>query len=263
MHIYMPGGHVMDQSRHGLLRRFLQSTAASLLPGTSAGTGAQAELRAEAYVRQLLKAEKRTDVWDVPLTETRFVVVDTETTGFDVRTDYLLSLGAIEMTGSHMAEDRTYDQLIRPQSRRPMPLHIVKLTGIRDEDVADALPVETVLQGFLDFARGAVLVMHHSAHDVRFLNAALYKLTRKHLTHRVLDTHDVAKWLRPALNDFTLDGLLQTFGILLEGRHTALGDAKMTARLFQVLLGEAREQGVETLGELYEQVLLAKYHAHR
>ncbi|WP_269432711.1 exonuclease domain-containing protein, partial [Effusibacillus lacus] len=92
----------------------------------------------------------------------------------------------------------------------------------------------------------------------RFLNAALWKQSRSHLTHRVIDTFDVAKWLRPRLNQYSLDDLLEVYRIPVEGRHTALGDALMTAKLWGMLLEESVARGVTTVGELYEQVVLAK-----
>ncbi|MFC4768643.1 exonuclease domain-containing protein [Effusibacillus consociatus] len=215
-------------------------------------------MQAEALIRHLLKEARTKEAWDVPLLETRFVVVDTETTGFNPNTDVLIAIGAIEMIGDQIVPARTYHSLIRPEPERMIPPVVVKLTGIRNEDVATAAELSKVLHEFLDFAKDAVLVMHHSSHDVRFLNAALWLKSRTHLTHRVIDTFDVAKWLRPSLNQYGLDELLATYQIPVEGRHTALGDARMTGQLWKLLIHESIEKGVSTLGDLYEQIVLSK-----
>lgn len=246
----------MNQDRLGFFRRFLQSKASDLLSVSTATS--QNEMQAEALIRHILKEARTEDAWDSPLLETRFVVVDTETTGFNPATDALISIGAVQMIGDQIYFDRTYHSLIRPESERTIPPVVVKLTGIRDQDVAEAPEVTEILHQFLDFAKDAVLVMHHSSHDVRFLNAALWRKSRSHLTHRIIDTFDVAKWLYPRLNHYSLDDLLTTFGIPVEGRHTALGDATMTAKLWALLIGESLQRGVTTLGELYEEVVLDK-----
>ncbi|WP_018132857.1 exonuclease domain-containing protein [Effusibacillus pohliae] len=247
----------MEQNLLGMLRRFFRSKNANVLPLSMAG---DSDLRKEALIRHLLKESntKNEAGWVAPLANTRFVVVDTETTGFNPNTDVLIAIGAVEMIGERIMPDAAFESLIRPEPARPIPPVVSKLTGIRDPDVAAAPKVADVLQRFFEFAGDAVLVMHHAGHDVRFLNAALWRTSRTHLTHRVLDTHDVAKWVWPRLNQYSLDDLLAACRIPVAGRHTAIGDAKLTAQLWSILLQEIRQKGVTTLGELYEAMILAK-----
>jgi DNA polymerase III subunit epsilon len=244
-----------NQNRLGFFRRFLQSPLAGFLPLTSS-LGHDRET--EALLRHLMREERKKEAWEMPLEHVRFVVVDCETTGFNVQTDCLLSLGAVEMHGGNIVPGSLFDTLIRPEPFQHIPPLITELTGIRDEAVAQAPLLDTVLPPFLQFAKEAVLVMHHAAHDVRFLNRALTKKYHIHLHHRVVDTCDVAKWLFPQATSYTLDHWLLHYDIPLEGRHTAIGDAKMTARLWGHLLDEAVRRGVNTLGELQEAVVLAK-----
>lgn len=243
----------MEGNRSGFFRRFMQTPLAGLLlPLTSATQGRQTE----ALVRHMMREARQKEAWDTPLAETSFVVVDTETTGFDPQEDVLLSIATVEMTGSRVRPERQFQSLIRLEPRRSIPPRIVELTGIREEDVADAPPLADVIPRFLQAAKGAVLVAHHALHDVRFLNAALTRLYRTRLPHRVLDSANVARRLHPELAGHTLDDLLAHFRIPVTERHTALGDARMTAELWRHLLAEAEAQGVRTLGELYERLYL-------
>jgi DNA polymerase-3 subunit epsilon len=244
------------QEGNGFFRRFLQSGKSNLLSVTAATR--QGSLQTEALIRQMLKESRKEDAWEFPLLDTRYVVVDTETTGFNPNTDVLLSIGAVEMLGDQIVFDRSFTSFIQLPEEKRIPPTITKLTGITEEDVADAPPVSEAISRLLEFVGDGVLVMHHSAHDLRFLNAALWKLTRSHLTHRVIDTFDVAKWLYPKLNRYSLDDLLAFYNLSVKGRHTAVGDAIMTAQIWRLLIGEAVRQEVTTVGELYEHIVLSK-----
>lgn len=246
----------MNQERSGLLRRFLQSPFAHLMPYTAANR--QEEMQAQAFLRHLLKEARREEAWDAPLAETRFVVIDTETTGFQPKTDAIISVGAVEMSGDRVNMEQTFHSYLYPDPFQPVPKAIVELTGIRDEDLASAPRLEEVLHDLLHFLKDSVLVMHHADHDVQFLNAGLQRTSGLQLTHRVLDTCDVANWLYACPASVSLDDLLLQHGIPVEGRHTALGDAKMTASLWQKMLNEIQQRNICTVGELFESVVLAK-----
>jgi DNA polymerase-3 subunit epsilon len=104
----------------------------------------------------------------------------------------------------------------------------------------------------MSFVGQNVLVAHASSHDKAFLNAALWKTSKVQLTHRVLDTMMLARWLEPQRSNYTLDELLLVHEIPIHGRHHALEDAKMTAQLWVAYLREISERGqVDTLGDLY------------
>ncbi|MNC46868.1 hypothetical protein D3C75_959010 [compost metagenome] len=62
----------------------------------------------------------------------------------------------------------------------------------------------------------------------------------------------LARWLEPQRSNYTLDELLAVHGIPIQGRHNALEDAKMTAKLWVCYLQEiSQKKQVETLGDLY------------
>ncbi|MBL0386039.1 3'-5' exonuclease [Tumebacillus sp. ITR2] len=242
----------MEQNKFGFFHRFVRTPLQELFASTS-----HEEMSSQALFRHTIREARNKAAWEMPLTEVRFVVVDTETTGFQPGNDALLSVGAVEVLGNIVREKRMHS-LVRPDPAQSIPPHVVELTGLRDEDVASAPPLREVMLLFLQFVHDAVLIAHHAGHDMRFLNAGLKKTYKAHLPHRVIDTVDVACWLHPELSSYTLDDLLALYEIPVRGRHTADGDAQMTAELWSCFVNQALARGVSTLGELIEVVVLAK-----
>lgn len=238
-----------------LVRRLLKSGASSEMPLTIAAN--RNEMQTEAFLRFLLKETRKKEGWEAPLLQTRYVVVDTETTGFDPATDCLLSLGAVVMQGDRVLTEETFHSHVKVPDSCSIPPHITKLTGITESDTQNAPALGEVLSHFLRYAKDGVLVMHHSGHDIRFLNAALWKTCRAQLTHRIVDTHKVAKWLQPALGEYNLDQLLVQYQIPVNCRHNALADAIMTAQLWKCFINEALQKETTTLGELIQESIVA------
>ncbi|MEW6459375.1 MAG: exonuclease domain-containing protein [Bacillota bacterium] len=186
-------------------------------------------------IRELLaRAAKPLDP-DTPLSKLRFVVVDTETTGFEpAGGDEVIALGAVVVENGRPCPEQTFHRLVNPG--RPIPPLVTALTGIADEVVAGEEDLVAVLQGFLPFLGSACLVGHHVAFDLQFLNFKLREFSGANIHNPVLDTAVIARALYPTLKYFSLDTLLAVHGIEPAGRHTALGDAWLTARLLELQL---------------------------
>jgi len=202
-----------------------------------------------AFLRQAMKSQRKDFVMDKPLDDLEVVVFDLETTGFQPNAgDEIISFGAVAVRGERLLDEEFYT-LVRPG--RSIPPHIVELTGIRDEDCENAPTVMEGLRRFFEFVDKRVLVAHASGHDKQFLNASLWKTSKVQMTHRVLDTIMIAKWLEPGRSDYSLDALLEEHGIPIAARHHALEDSRMTAQLWVKFLRIVRERNIHTLGELY------------
>ncbi|MCI3923839.1 3'-5' exonuclease [Paenibacillus sp. TRM 82003] len=203
-----------------------------------------------AFIRQVMKRQRKDFLMDMPLVDLEIVVFDLETTGFHAGGgDEILSFGAVAVKGEEILEERFYT-LVNPE--RPIPPAIVELTGIREHNVKDAPSVMEGLKQFFEFVDRRMLVAHASGHDKQFLNAALWRTSKVHMTHRVLDTMMIAKWLEPKRGDYSLDALLRDHGIPITVRHHALEDSVMTAQLWVSFLKKVRgERNIHTLGELY------------
>lgn len=204
-----------------------------------------------AFIRSVMKEQRKNSMYDIPLGKLETVVFDLETTGFSpYNGDEIISIGAVGMTGGDMAEDETYYSLVKPD--KPIPDEIVRLTGIRNDEAAEAPELIVVLKEFLEFVNQRVLVVHGSGHDKHFLNSALWKTSKVNLSHRFIDCLILAQRLDPKRGTYDLDSLLGEYGIEITGRHHALNDADMTARLWKCLLGETIRRDVHTLGDLYD-----------
>ena len=132
--------------------------------------------------------------------------------------------------------------------------------GVTRDQSVHGLDEEVALEGFLDYLKDGVIVGHHIGHDITAMNAACARHWGAELLNRSLDTMDLTLHLerdgaftgRPAIRSFTLDALCEMFGVVPHDRHTAAGDAFITAQIFLRLARLASRFGRETLGRLCE-----------
>ncbi|BBH19324.1 hypothetical protein Back11_06690 [Paenibacillus baekrokdamisoli] len=220
-----------------------------ITPAIASMLGAQ-NAQQMAFIRSMSKDQRKESILDQPLREMEVVVFDLETTGFyPSNGDEILSIGAITLKGEEIIESRSFYSLVNP--KRKVPKHIIELTGITNEMAGSAPDLIQVLHDFMEFVGKRMLIAHASGHDKQFLNAALWRTSKINLTHRVLDTMMVAKWLEPRLEGYSLDDLLENNGIEVTQRHHALEDSIMTAKLWLKYLKRILNRNIVTLGDLY------------
>lgn len=189
-----------------------------------------------------------------PLNEVRFVVLDLETTGLDVKKDRMLSLGAMVVQAQEIRVAERLEYFIhQPQYQ---PNQSVNIHGIMPQQNANGITEEMAIKHLLSFLQQSVIVGHHIGFDIAILNQATKRIYGKALLNKVIDTRVLAErvqGLRLGENPrevFTLDQVCQTFNIRLHERHTAAGDTLLTALLFLKLMGRLQKRGVNTLGQL-------------
>lgn len=188
-----------------------------------------------------------------PLEDLTFVVFDTETTGLDVRKNHLLSLGAVRVKDQRIEVADTLDCIIlQPahQGGEEIAVH-----GILPKHSQHGVPEAEAVQHFLEFIEDSILVGHHVDFDIAMINQALKKIAGKRLRNKSVDTVQLAMRVNPPSafvkpGDYALDKLCQLYNLPLEDRHTAAGDAFITALLLLKLLTRLKKRGVRTLGDL-------------
>jgi DNA polymerase-3 subunit epsilon len=206
-----------------------------------------------AFIRAMMKEQRKNSMYDIPLGTVELAVFDLETTGFSAYNgDEIISFGAVAVTGDTILEEHTYYSLVNPN--RAIPAEIVELTGITNDMVIQAPDMINGLRGFLEFVQQKVMVAHGTGHDKHFLNSALWKTSKINLSHRMLDTMMIAKWLNPKLGKYDLDTLLNVYEIDISNRHHALEDALMTAKLWKRFMPEIQSKDIHSLGDLYAQL---------
>lgn len=203
-----------------------------------------------AFIRSMAKGQRKQSPLEQPLRELETAVFDLETTGFYPNNgDEIISVGCVIMRGEEIVDQLSYYSLVNP--KRKVPRHITELTGITNQMAAEAPDLMQVLHDFMTFVGRRILIAHGSGHDKQFLNAALWRTSKVSLTHRVLDTMMVAKWLEPKRESYGLDELLDSYGIEVTERHHALEDSFMTAQLWQRFMAKILARNITTLGDLY------------
>ena len=186
----------------------------------------------------------------VPLVDLDFTVVDVETTGWAPEDAGITEIGAVRVHGDTMIGE--FGSLVNPGT--PVPPAITELTGISDQMLTSAPPVDAVLPGLLAFAEGSVLAAHNAPFDLAFLTAACAGIGRAWPGFEVLDTVRLARHLMATpqeVPDRKLATLAQFFGTPVRPSHRALDDARATAVVLGELLGRLTDrEGVMTLDDL-------------
>ncbi len=188
--------------------------------------------------------------WNQPLKDCRYILFDTETTGFyPYQGDEIISIGAVVVENGQICKDQYFHQLVNPY--RTIPPVVVELTGISDEMVADKPGICAVLNDFMDFIGDSVLVAHNADFDLAFLNIKLNWYTQTEIYNPVLDTFKLSQALYPELLSHDLDTVLSHHKIPCVDRHTSLGDSLMTAEVFLNILSKLEEKQIDTLKQVY------------
>lgn len=165
-----------------------------------------------------------------------FVVIDIETTGLNSNPDYgevnhIIEVGAVKIEQGKITK-KFSSFCTCPIS---LPDEIVKLTGISNEDLANAPSVKQVLCELNNFCQKSEIVGHNISFDLGFLNyyGAKYKISFK---GAYVDTLAMSrKLLKNELKNYLLSTVAEHFKLKFNG-HRALNDAMVTAKIFLKLI---------------------------
>lgn len=210
-----------------------------------------------AYVRQMQKEMKQDGALRIPLQQLDVVVFDIETTGFfPEQGDEIISIGAIKLIGGKILAEQAFYSLVRYE--KELSSTIVDLTGITNEQLEDAPSLSDVLIRFFDFVKNATLVAHHANHEKSFLQSANWKLFRTPFKYRIVDTSFLYRIAEPDIKFVRLEDFCEYHNIPIVDRHHALGDAKLTAKLWSIYIEKVQELGCVTLHDVYERMARIK-----
>jgi DNA polymerase-3 subunit epsilon len=190
----------------------------------------------------------------------RMVVLDTETTGLDPVNDRLLSIGAVAVKNQQIFVADRFEAyfskggIYQLKERESVPVH-----GILQKHASHLTDNKKILLELLVYLQDSILVGHHIAFDFAMLNNAFLAQLGAPIQNHVLDTAHLAKRIASPFQayhmpnepgQYSLDELCKVYRIPVEGRHTASGDAMLTALLLVKLLGRLEARGIKTLKDL-------------
>lgn len=191
--------------------------------------------------------------------QSRYVVVDVETSGLDMRKDALIAIGAVAVEEAVLQPQHAFSVVLRQETASNdanILLHGIGGTAQRTgED-----PVEALLS-FLEFAGKAPLVAYHATFDQTMIERAMRELMGFNFK---ADWIDLA-WVMPELvregfdGEVVLDDWLNLYGIENFQRHNALADAWSTAMLLQVAQARGKRSNSETPASLIERERIRRW----
>ena len=172
--------------------------------------------------------------------EVRFIVFDTETTGFDINSDRILAIGAISIFKSKMDVGDSLEIYLKQEI---FNVDSVEFHGILKEGNTVKHTEKEAIISFLEYAKNAVLVAHHAAFDVAMINAGLKRMGLPKLKNKVLDTGILYKktdLCKDKAKHFSLDYLSKQFKLKKHDRHTASGDAFLTGLIYLKIISNLK-----------------------
>ena len=234
-----------ERVRHELFFRFLLPLADPAAQDDASGA---ADSRPEFYDIDLFQTTAQTSALDErKLVDLTYTVFDTETTGLDPSGgDEIIQIGATRIVNGKLLKAECFEQLVDPQ--RVIPAASIPIHGITPEMVTGQPTIAKVLPTFHAFARDTVLVAHNAAFDMRFLQLK-EGMSGVRFEQPVLDTLLLSAVVHPNQESHSLEAIAKRLGVDVQGRHTAMGDAFVTAEVFLKLLALLRAMGITTLGK--------------
>lgn len=180
--------------------------------------------------------------------EIRYVVVDTETTGLDLRHDRLIAIGAASVRGLALPLADGFDVILR-QDEASADANIL-IHGIGGQAQLGGAAPATALVDFLAFAGKAPLVAFRAEFDASVIERAARAHLGLSLARRWIDLAFLLPALFPGNEARTLEDWLAIFSIPAGERHYAVADAYACGELLLLALTEAARKGMATPADL-------------
>ncbi|MCF8477058.1 MAG: DUF294 nucleotidyltransferase-like domain-containing protein [Pseudolabrys sp.] len=182
-----------------------------------------------------------------PLISLDAFVIDTETTGLDPAKAHIVEIGAVPLKRGKLDEAACLRRLVNPAV--PIPAVATGIHKIDDAMVAESPRFAAVWPDLAKTMEGAVLIGHTLGFDLAVLKRECERAGLPWTVPRTLDTNLLAQVAEPRLGGYTLEHLASWLGVSLDARHSALGDAILTANIFLALLPKLRAGNIRTLAE--------------
>ncbi|HEY3488294.1 MAG TPA: DNA polymerase III subunit epsilon [Gammaproteobacteria bacterium] len=180
----------------------------------------------------------------------RQIVLDTETTGLEPENGHrIIEIGCVEIVNRRLTSNR-YHQYLQPD--REIDPAAAEVHGITADFLRDKPRFADIVGGFLDFIRGAELIIHNATFDTGFINHELKFCNAGHPALEsfctITDTLSMARKMHPGQKN-NLDALCKRYMIDNSQRtlHGALLDAEILADVYLAMTGGQTDLTLETV----------------
>lgn len=182
----------------------------------------------------------------------RYVIVDVETSGLDMRKDHLISIGAVALVHGKIDFKDAFQVVLR-QDQASSPENIL-IHGIGGSAQREGIDPAEALIAFLGYIGKSPLVAYHAFFDQALIEKAMNEYLGMELGQTWIDL----AWVLPSFFKFAtdarmkLDDWLENFGIDSFLRHNAVSDAYATARLLQMAIAAGSQKGSDSPASFLE-----------
>ena len=170
-----------------------------------------------------------------------WVSLDCETTGLNVRTDEIISIGAVRIVGNRIMTSERLELLIKPE--KGISAESIKIHRLREQDVANGISIDEAIKQLLHFIGSRPLVGYFLEFDVAMIERAMFPMLGVPLPQPKIEVsalyHDYKFRQLPAYQqqgnvniDLRFDTLMADLGLPVRDAHDALNDAVMAALAF-------------------------------
>jgi DNA polymerase III subunit epsilon len=192
------------------------------------------------------------------LKNTKFCVIDIETTGLNIKTDEVIAFACVPVQELKLLVNNAYYTLIKPEKYN---IESMKYHGISIDDLKNAPSFKEVAHQILKALDG-IIVGHSVAFDYGFLKKSFKKIGIK-FKKNFIDIVLIEKWLAKKTNpievDLTVEGLMNRYGLTDYYRHNAFADAFFTAQIFQFETLRLSQYGIDSAKKILKIANKIKY----
>ncbi|WP_068473680.1 exonuclease domain-containing protein [Saccharicrinis aurantiacus] len=163
----------------------------------------------------------------------RYAIIDIETTGNKATLGKITEIAIYVHDGKEIVDE--FVSLVNPEQY--IPPFITQLTGITNDMVKDAPKFYEIARRVVEVTEDCIFVAHNSSFDYGFIQAEFEALGFQY-ERETLCTVKLSRKLIPGHKSYSLGKICDYYGIGINGRHRAAGDAMATVSLFEILLSK-------------------------
>ena len=169
-----------------------------------------------------------------------YTVLDFETTGLNPATEQVIEIGAkkfdsqLNMIGAFVTK-------VKLAEGKVLSDFIKDFTGIKDEELVEALDESDALQALTHFISTDIIIAQFASFDLSFFPQSKGK--------DFICTKTMFNLLHPS-ESAKLSHIVAYYGMEYKNAHQAMSDVNMTAKVFKIMKAECEEQGIEYLNKM-------------